>query len=409
MANIELRNNTWFATLHVPPDVRETIGKSKLIKTLKTPDKRLARERALPIIAEWKAQIREARSSSVDNFTLETMKWRDELRLAKSGLERETLELLMTDKAEALEATKGYQHAKAFADMATGKATPIAPLIAPWEASIAGLAAKTKALYVPIVTKMAAKFKTLEAIDRKSVKAWIIEMQASGLSGSTIQRALGACQNFWEYLQARDIVDEDATPFKGHKVKTKKQSYKPFKPAEVVTLWKLAADRHDQPLSDLIKLGAYTGARIEELCQTKVEHLTKHNSILLPGTKTAAALREVPIHSAIKGLINGLAKASTDGYLIPSTANNKLGNRSDPHSKAFGRLKGELGYAGDRTHAFHSIRGTLVTMLENAGVPEGVVADIVGHEKQTITFGLYSGGNELEVKRKALEKAKYPA
>ena len=38
----------------------------------------------------------------------------------------------------------------------------------------------------------------------------------------------------------------------------------------------------------------------------------------------------------------------------------------------------------------------------------GVAADIVGHEKQTITFGLYSGGNQLEVKREAIEKVKYP-
>jgi integrase len=66
-----------------------------------------------------------------------------------------------------------------------------------------------------------------------------------------------------------------------------------------------------------------------------------------------------------------------------------------------------MGYAGVRTHTFHSIRKTVVTQLENAGVPEGVSADIVGHEKNTMTYGLYSGGNSLEVKRKALEKISY--
>jgi len=36
-----------------------------------------------------------------------------------------------------------------------------------------------------------------------------------------------------------------------------------------------------------------------------------------------------------------------------------------------------------------------------------VVADIVGHEKTTMTYGLYSGGVSLAVKRDALEKLAY--
>ena len=47
--------------------------------------------------------------------------------------------------------------------------------------------------------------------------------------------------------------------------------------------------------------------------------------------------------------------------------------------------------------------------LENAGVAENVVADIVGHEKTTMTYGLYSGGVSLTVKREALDKLVYCA
>lgn len=182
MPNIELRNNTWFATLHVPQDVRETIGKSKLIRTLKTTDKRLAQERALPILAEWKAMIRNARGGT-DSFTSDALQWRESVRNAKDDHHRETAEMLVVDKAEALEKTKGYSAAKEFADIALGVRNPIEPLIAPWEKSLLGLAAKTQSLYVPTVKKMAAKFKTLEAIDKKAVRAWILEMQET-LSGS---------------------------------------------------------------------------------------------------------------------------------------------------------------------------------------------------------------------------------
>ena len=48
-----------------------------------------------------------------------------------------------------------------------------------------------------------------------------------------------------------------------------------------------------------------------------------------------------------------------------------------------------------------------MTILENAGVQENVVADIVGHEKRTMTYELYSGGLSLAVKRNALDKLAY--
>ena len=42
-----------------------------------------------------------------------------------------------------------------------------------------------------------------------------------------------------------------------------------------------------------------------------------------------------------------------------------------------------------------------------AALAENIVADIVGHEKTTITYGLYSGGVSLAVKRKVIDKLAY--
>lgn len=52
----------------------------------------------------------------------------------------------------------------------------------------------------------------------------------------------------------------------------------------------------------------------------------------------------------------------------------------------------------------HSIRKTVVTLLENVGVS----ASFVGHNEPGITYGLYSGGASLEVKRQALAKLRHP-
>jgi integrase len=56
---------------------------------------------------------------------------------------------------------------------------------------------------------------------------------------------------------------------------------------------------------------------------------------------------------------------------------------------------------------FHSWRGTVITMLERAGVPEGTVQDLVGHERSTLTGSTYSGKSTFEMRREALDKLAY--
>jgi integrase len=80
-------------------------------------------------------------------------------------------------------------------------------------------------------------------------------------------------------------------------------------------------------------------------------------------------------------------------FVLASLTADKYGDRSPAIGKRFGRLKTALGFGPK--HVFHSIRHTVATLLENAGVPEGVSADIIEHDKDTMTYGLYSGGASL--------------
>lgn len=114
----------------------------------------------------------------------------------------------------------------------------------------------------------------------------------------------------------------------------------------------------------------------------------------------------MPIHTKLRKTVAQLKKASKDGYLLSGLPANKYGDRSNAIGKRFGYLKAELGFG--KNYVFHSIRKTVATMFENADVPENVAADILGHEKPTQTYGLYSGGASLETKRKAIEKLRYP-
>ncbi len=112
-----------------------------------------------------------------------------------------------------------------------------------------------------------------------------------------------------------------------------------------------------------------------------------------------------PIHRELAQTMARLIEGSKDGHVLSGLTVNKYGDRSNGIGKRFGKLKSAMGFGSQ--HVFHSIRKTVVTILENAGVPENVVADIVGHEKTTMTYGLYSGGLSLAVKREALAKLAY--
>ena len=127
----------------------------------------------------------------------------------------------------------------------------------------------------------------------------------------------------------------------------------------------------------------------------------------ISNSKTVAGVRQVPIHPEITDAVASMKMASEDGYLLSGLngKGNQYGKRSAAIGKRFGRAKTKLGFGRDKV--FHSIRKTVATQLEGAGVPENITADILGHEKQTITYGIYSGGTSLEQKTQAILQLSY--
>lgn len=414
--NLELRGNVWYATLLVPKDVRDVLGRVRFKLSLDTGSKREAALRAAPHIAQWKAMIKQARGSS-NAVEREALRWKAALTNAPDPDTQETYEHALSSKVEAIEDGEGLQAAKEFYDLATGAATPTNQYFESWKAQIK-LIAKTKDQMVKDVGLLIAEFSSLEVINKASVRRWIDKLQEQGRGDASIRRILSFCRNYWAHLQMYDAVSKELAPFDGVfkaavKGKRRKTNY-PYTEADVVRLWKAATVRPfgkaadakpDTQLADLIKLGAYTGARIEELCSIKVADVSD-NSFSIKDAKTEAGWREVPIHSAIAPLVANLKKSSRDGYLLSGLTFNKYGDRSNAIGKRFGRLKDAEGFSA--VHTFHSFRSTVATLLENAGVAENIAADIVGHDKPTMTYGLYSGGASLETMREALERISYP-
>jgi integrase len=411
--NIEPRNGIWYAVVVIPKDLREEFGKMKFIKSLQTSSKQVAQHRALPLISKWKAAIRQARGET-DAIIKEATLWRRDLSAQNDVDAQEAVELALSERVEEIATKSGNEKANEFYMVASGKATLLKPLYEEWKEQL-DLAPKTIDQMGRDLLVLVQHFSILEKIAPRTVKTWIDGLISKGQTYASLERLLKACRNFWKYLRKTGVVELDAVdPFQGmlslvsDKVAKNKQGRVAFSPKDVARIYQAALDGGDQPLADLIALGAYTGARINELASLKVEDVTESQSLLVRDAKTKAGIREIPIHPAIQGLVERLKRHAQDGYLIPGSGENKYGNRGDHLSKRFGRLKATLGYTKG-SEVFHSIRKTLITLLENAGVPEGIAADIVGHQKQTMTYGLYSMGTSLENKREVIARASYPS
>ncbi|NMY34163.1 tyrosine-type recombinase/integrase [Pseudomonas sp. WS 5412] len=255
-------------------------------------------------------------------------------------------------------------------------------------------------------------------LDFDTVSAWLDSLK---LASKTLTQYLLAGNVFWKWAMKHDIRWRDefkdkANPFENHELPQTRgkeradRQRKAFQPKEIAELHAAALAADHTTLADLILLGAFTGARIEELCQLRVEHLIKPDGIDsfdIVDSKTAAGIRVVPVHPALSGIVERLKEDSKDGYLIPSDSKNKYGIRSDALSKAFGRLKESHGYGAQ--HVFHSIRKTVITQLHRASVQGLLIAELVGHETGTVTFDVYSQGASSTQKLEAISQLSLPS
>lgn len=211
-----------------------------------------------------------------------------------------------------------------------------------------------------------------------------------------------------DYKSRYDTRDN---PFLGHELpndkkkgKKKEEKRLAFKTEEVKKLYEFAISKRKHQVAYAIKIAGLTGCRIEEVCRLTKSHIVAENGIqsfYVEEGKTDASIRKIPIHPSLNPLVEQLVKnADSDGYLIHTSGGNKYGIRSDSISKAFGRIKKELGY--DARYVFHSIRKTVITALQHNDVKPLVIASIVGHETGTVTFDIYSEGASAKQKYNAI-------
>lgn len=413
---LEKRHNTYYATLKVPKDLRPIVGKSNLFQSLKTDSAKIAKIRVMQVVGEWKELFQSLRSN--DDLINSAVQLR---KLKEINPEIDTDQLAFQAYTHQVQKNPGDwpvtdvvspQHGQALS-VAMGLSFPLSVHISDYEKSLTYVEPKTRDMRISDLRRFVKKFPTAQSATNRTIKDWVSQdlITEQGLSVATCKRLMTACRGFWNFLQDKKSLNLPS-PFdrvvpQENRVKTAKSIVadrrRQFSDADYKKILKAAQDKPDPQLCSLIEIAAHTGFRIEEICQIKADLVTS-DRIKIEDAKTESGWREVPIHDAILDLVATMKEESKDGYLFSGLSDrNKYNYRSDAIGKRFSKLKIKLGYSSQ--YVFHSFRKSVADKLEAAGIPENVSARILGHEVQTMTYGLYSsGGVTFETKKEALNK-----
>ena len=404
MAYLRHVANRYFACHDIPRDCIAKLGRGRrFFQKLETSDKGEARIRLAHLEAQWLDMIRQARGQAEGTSAWAARLFGTQYRAAPPAERVEIFEFAQSELGPV--------------DRAEFDDLTLAPLrlTTHIDAYVRSLSLEQKTIdeRVARIRKFAAACPLIPDITRDAVKAWATA-QLQDMAAASVVRGMTDLRGYWIWLHDEKIATANRDAF--DKIKLPKAPAKPddaeddddgrvpFSTADILRL--LDAAKNDAPLHAAITLAMWTGCRLGELTALKAEHVDMAGgSFRVVKAKSKAGRRIVPIHSKLRPILARMLKASTDSYVIAGLKAQKYGKRSNPLSKRFGTLKTAMGFGEE--YVFHSIRKTVATLLENANVREGVAADILGHKKKTMTYGLYSGGSSLALKQEAIEKLAY--
>ncbi len=238
--------------------------------------------------------------------------------------------------------------------------------------------------------------------DAVSFKDWLM---TSGKSPTTINKYLQKLSLFFKWLANHHEGINNV--FEGLSIQRVKETnprtaYTPEEFRQFIS-WAKGLKGHRKWIS---LLGAYTGARANEICQLYADDVQCIDGIWCLNIrsnrpdqklKTENSARLVPIHSDV--LAEGFLEfvEGRIGLRLFAELSLVMGYYSHGWGKWFNRNK-------PTDKDFHSLRHTVATELKSAGVPIQYTAAILGHESGGISYDRYGGSVSIKNLKKTLEQ-----
>ena len=428
--NLEKKGETYHAILVVPKDVRSILGRAKFKRSTKHKTLKNAQITAAPWVAEWWQEINQARENP--DAALERIaklmalkedqeahgeyhryeyEYADGKPTGRKHGHTET-ELAIDYYLDGLDQHTKPSEVEKMKKLYCGlEGVPLGLFIDSWIAdNYSNKPHKTIQEARTAVNRVIEYFPTLADLTVRNRDRWL---KTETRAVSSVQKSIGFVRNYYNWLKANQHVGaSEINPFEAkeiilnQKLKTK-ENYLPFEMSELLEIKQAVRDTGDERLLMVVEIAQWTGMRLAEIAQ-----LSSKSIITRDGVECIQVKDDAKTKAGSRRLIP-IAKTLADRVPLkqlpapPPPVLHKRTKRLVPYAgvdlgKKFGRIKTKLGYGP--LHGFHSIRKTATTHFEQAGVPEGITADIVGHKKNTMTYGLYSGGTSVEQRKQAVDE-----
>jgi len=139
-------------------------------------------------------------------------------------------------------------------------------------------------------------------------------------------------------------------------------------------------------------IGAYTGARVSEICQLRREDIVEIEGLwcikVMPeagSVKTSGSERVIPLHPAL--VANGFLEFALKRPLGPiffGLTPDKFGKRGGNGTKVIGRFVRQLGIVDPRISPSHSWRHRIKTLGRRHGLAQDILEAITGHGSRSV-------------------------
>jgi len=247
------------------------------------------------------------------------------------------------------------------------------------------------------------------------IVSWKNALLASGKSPKTVKNHLFVAHALFAWAMKNRLMTSN--PAAGIEIAAKAKAGErgrlPYSDEDAAQL--LAAARQEKGAKRWVPwLLAYTGARLEEVCQSFVKDIRQNGGIWYldinadnegKALKNDGSVRKVPLHSTLidEGFLDYVRSLPANGPLLPDLTPDRFERRGGNGTKIIGRWVRAQGIVDSRKAPNHAWRHRFKDLCRGAGIEKAVHDALTGHASRDVGDG-YGLGYPLNVLAAAINK-----
>jgi integrase len=257
-----------------------------------------------------------------------------------------------------------------------------------------------------------------ERVTKTDLIDWKDALVASGNGAKTVKNHVDVVRALYNSALVNERLQRKDNPAEGIRVggrQDRAERRLPFTDEEAALI--LQAARAEEGVKRWVPwLLAFTGARLDEVCQAYTSDIRQEQGIWYldinqdrgKKLKNPGSARRVPLHQAI--LREGFLKyvnSLPEGRLFPTLKPDRFGSPGGTATKQLGRWIRSLGIEDPRKVPNHSWRHRFKDLCRDAGIEKAVTEALMGHASRDVG-DRYGSGYSLKTLAEAIEKIPVP-